>query len=49
MQGLVPRPSTTPVCEHLQYAKILYAIKTGGVEGLGMRLCMQLQQSNMLG
>jgi len=30
--SLVPRPSTTPVFDRLQY------VKSGGVEGLGMRL-----------
>ena len=30
--SLIPRPSTPPVFDCLQYAK------TGGVEGLGMRL-----------
>ena len=47
---LIPRPSLTPVFDHLQYAKmefrfcILQAIKTGSKtgagEGVGMRLLM---------
>ena len=42
--SLVPRPSTPPVFDRLQYAKkcmappILHTPKNGGVEGLGMRL-----------
>ena len=40
--SLVPRPSTPPVFDRLQCAKMappfLHTAKTGGVEGLGMRL-----------
>ena len=35
--SLVPRPSTPLVFDRLQYAKTDTA-KTGGIEGLGMRL-----------
>ena len=39
MQGLIPRPSTPPVFDRLQYAK---CFKADSVEGLGKRLGMQL-------
>ena len=42
MHSLIPRPSTPPVFDRLQYAKYCKQSKIGGVEGLGMRLCMQL-------
>jgi len=36
--SLVPRPSTPPVFDCLQYAK------AGGVEGLGMKLALPVHQ-----
>ena len=49
LSSLVPRPSTPPVFDCLQYAipnpavffaYILYVIKTGGVEGMGMLVAL---------
>ena len=44
--SLVSRPSTPPVFDRSQYAKTAYCdhSKTGGVEGLGMRLCAGAKQ-----
>ena len=40
MHSLVPRPSTPPIFDHLQFAKLS---RIGGVEGLGQgRLIIML-------